>query len=121
MRSWYRTVALAQPDRHGVASPVVGALVVAEGVDGSEVTAEVSGLDGGAVDAGVLDGAGAVDGDALRGWLAGGAVDASVLDWTGAADGCAVDAWLAEGAGNQPVADATTRGHEPGAVVWAAS
>jgi hypothetical protein len=44
-----------------------------------------------------------------------------VLDWTGAADGCAVDAWLAEGAGNQPVADATTRGHEPGAVVWAAS
>ena len=83
-----------------------------------EVTADVDGLAGDVVGAGVLGPAGAVDGDALGGVLAAGAVDGCALvERTGAADGCALDG----GAPDEPEADATTAGDNVGAVVSAAS
>jgi hypothetical protein len=93
-------------DGQGVAPPEGDALVVGVGVGDGEVTADVDGLAGDVVGAGVLGPAGAVDGDALGGVLAAGAVD-----------GCALD----RGAPDEPDADATTAGDNVGAVVSAAS
>jgi hypothetical protein len=93
-------------DGQGAAPPEGDALVVGVGMADGEVTADVDGLAGDVVGAGVLGPAGAVDGDALGGVLAAGAVD-----------GCALD----RGAPDEPDADATTAGDNVGAVVSAAS
>ena len=92
--------------------------MVGVGVGDGEVTADVDGLAGDVVGAGVLGPAGTVDGGALGGPLDGGAVDGCALvERTGAADGCALDG----GAPDEPVAGATTAGDHVGAVVSAAS
>lgn len=92
--------------------------MVGVGVGDEEVTADVDGLAGDVVGAGVLGPAGVVDGDALGGVLAAGAVDGCALvERTGAADGCALDG----GAPDEPEADATTAGDNVGAVVSAGS
>jgi hypothetical protein len=68
--------------------------VLAVGGAGSDVTADVGGLDDGVVGAGVLD------------WtVGGGAVVACPLDPTGAAGGGAVGGWLADKAGDEPLAN----------------
>jgi hypothetical protein len=85
------------------------------------VTADVGGLDGGVVGAGVLDRDGAVGDGPLGPWLGGGAVVARPLDPTGAAGGGAVDGWLADKADDEPLADGAMGGHHPGDSVWAAS
>lgn len=77
--------------------------MLAVGGAGSDVTADVGGLDDGVVGAGVLDGT--VGGGALGRWLGGGAVVACPLDPTGAAGGGAVGGWLADKAGDEPLAN----------------
>ena len=107
-----------EQDGQGAAPPEGDALVVGVGVGDEEVTADVDGLAGDVVGAGVLGPAGVVDGDALGGVLAAGAVDGwALVERTGAADGCALDG----GAPDEPEADATTAGDNVGAVVSAAS
>jgi hypothetical protein len=106
---------------HGVGPPEAGGVVLGGGGAGCDVTADVGGLDGGVVGAGVLDRAGAVDDGALGCWLGGGAVVARPLDPTGAEGGCALNGWLADTADDEPLADAAMGGHHRGVSVWAAS